>query len=345
MELWYTYDVIEGEKGDRMKDFNGKVAFITGGASGVGFGQAQIFSEAGCKVVIADVRDDHLEEALSYFKNKDAAVHGIKLDVTDRAAFEAAALETERAFGEPPGLLLLTAGVNAFGPAEAATYEDFDWVVGVCLGGVINGLVTFVPRMIKAGKGGHIGVTSSFGAFAVAPFIAPYAAAKAGVNAMMESYYRSLIPYGIGVSALCPANVNSNIYESGKTRPAELQNSGFNMSDETVTFLKSVHATGIEPRKLAEIFKEAIENEQFLVIPYPRPDVILRDVLERQIDYCTPEGMKRVDETIRAFDEKHRAAIEGETDENPYENAYDGFGKASEGVDWVAEEKKLRKHD
>ncbi|MDR3363745.1 MAG: SDR family NAD(P)-dependent oxidoreductase [Clostridiales Family XIII bacterium] len=324
-----------------MHEFKDKVAFITGGASGVGFGQAQIFSEAGCKVVIADIRGDHLEEALSHFKNTGAQVHGIKLDVTDREAFENAALETTRVFGAPPELLLLTAGVNAFGPAEAATYEDFDWVVGVCLGGAINGLVTFVPRMVKAGNGGHIGVTSSFGALSVAPIIAPYAAAKGGVNAMMESYLLSLEPYGIGVSVLCPANVNSNIFESGKTRPEKLRNTGFNMTGETEAFLKSVHATGIEPRELARIFKEAIENDVFLVVPYANPDAIVHDVLARMADYTTPEGMKRVPETIRLFNEKHRAAIEGETGEDPYQNAYPGFGKAREGVGWVADEKKL----
>jgi NAD(P)-dependent dehydrogenase (short-subunit alcohol dehydrogenase family) len=324
-----------------MKDFIGKVAFITGGASGVGFGQAQIFSEAGCKVVIADIREDHLAEALAYFKGKDAAVHGIQLDVTDRKAFESAADETERVFGSPPELLVLTAGVNAFGPAEAATYEDYDWVMGICFGGVLNGLVTFVPRMIKAGKGGYLCATSSWGAFSGGPITAPYAAAKAAVNNLMESYFLSLKPYGIGVSVICPANVKSNIYDSGKIRPANLQNTGFNMSEGTVAFLRDVATTGTEPRELAEILKTAVENEQFLVIPYPNPEVILKDQLQRYIDYCTPEGMKRVDDTIRSFDEKHRAAIEGSSGDNPYEKPYEGFGKASPGVDWVSAEKKF----
>ena len=145
-----------------MKDFAGKIAFITGGASGAGLGQAQIFSEAGMKVVIADVRQDHLDDAMAYFEKTDAQVHAIKLDVTDRAGYAAAADETERVFGSTPDLLILTAGVNAFGPVEASTYEDFDWLMGINLGGVINGLVTFVPRMIKAGKGGYIACTVSY---------------------------------------------------------------------------------------------------------------------------------------------------------------------------------------
>ena len=96
----------------------------------------------------------------AYFKEKGAPVHAIKLDVTDREGFAAAADEVERVFGSTPDLLVLTAGVNVFGPAEASTYDDYDWVVGVCFGGVVNGLVTFVPRMIKAGKGGHIAPAS-----------------------------------------------------------------------------------------------------------------------------------------------------------------------------------------
>ena len=148
-----------------MKDFAGKVAFITGGASGAGLGQAKVFSEAGCKIAIADIRQDHLDEAKAYFKEKKVDVHTIKLDITDRKAYAAAADEVEKVFGGPPQLLFNTAGVNTFGPAEASTYEDFDWVMGVCLGGVINGMITFVPRMIKSGRPGYIATTSSLGGF------------------------------------------------------------------------------------------------------------------------------------------------------------------------------------
>src|SRR5690554_396561 len=123
-----------------MKDFAGKVAFITGGASGAGLGQAKVFSEAGCKIVIADIRQDHIDQGMAYFKEKKAAVHAIKLDITDKKAYQEAADEVEKVFGEPPQLLFNTAGANAFGPAEASTYEDFEWVIGVNLFGVINGL-------------------------------------------------------------------------------------------------------------------------------------------------------------------------------------------------------------
>ncbi len=96
-------------------------------------------------------------------------MHPILLDVTDRAAYIAAADEVERVYGTPPQLLLQSAGVNAFGPAEASTYEDYDWIVGVNLGGIINGMVTFVPRMIKAGLGGHIVTIASLGGLGAGP--------------------------------------------------------------------------------------------------------------------------------------------------------------------------------
>jgi len=330
-----------------MKDFTGKVAFITGGASGAGFGQAQIFSEAGMKVVIADVRQDHIDEAAAYFQEKGAPVHIIKLDVTDRAAFAAAADETERIFGAPPELLIMTAGVNAFGPVEASTYDDFDWVIGVNFGGVINGLITFVPRMIKAGKGGYIAATVSYGAFGAAPVVAPYSASKAAVLNLMESYFLALKPYGIGVSALCPANIKSHIYDAVlKTRPNNLKDTGYNVSEETQEFLSYAHQFGIEPRVLAEWLKKGIENEQFLILPYEHGARMIELDLRRFIDYASPEGMKRLDERMKQPPTKEQLALSLEKE--GYEMKPDaappmpdvGFGKARADLDWVAPDRR-----
>jgi NAD(P)-dependent dehydrogenase (short-subunit alcohol dehydrogenase family) len=276
-----------------MRDFAGKVAFITGGASGAGLGQAKLFSEAGCKVVIADIRQDRLNDALAYFKQKKAAVHAIRLDLTDRKAYAAAADEVERVFGEPPQLLFNTAGVNAFGPAEASTYEDYDWVMGVCLGGVVNGMVTFVPRMIKAGKPAHIVTVSSWGGFMGGATTAPYSAAKAAVVNLMESYLIALKPYGIGVTCLCPGGINSNIGESSYTRPKELENTGYNTNETTIAFMRKHYSYGMDPVDLAKILKKAIENDVFLALPFEDPEKMLRDNFERLVNYLTPEGMKR----------------------------------------------------
>ena len=280
-----------------MKDFAGKVAFITGGGSGAALGQAKVFSEAGCKVVIADIRQDHLDEAMSYFRKKNAAVHPIKLDITDRKAYAAAADETEKVFGTPE-LLFNTAGVNTFGPTEKATFDDWDWILDVNLNGVLNGMMTWVPRMIKAGKGGHIVTTSSLGGFSGSSGAAPYCAAKAAVNNMMESYRMSLEKYGIGVSVLCPANINSRIYDAIKTRPAKYPNSGFIETQETIDTLKNIHQHGMDPEDLARWVKKAIEANQLYIIPYPESKaglerhfkMIVDSVLPMEAD---PEGVKK----------------------------------------------------
>ena len=279
-----------------MKDFKGKVAFITGGASGAGFGQAKVFSGAGMKVVIADVRQDHIDKAMAYFKEKKAPVHAIKLDITDRKAYAKAADEVENVFGSPPQLLLNTAGVNAFGPAEASTYEDYDWILGVDLMGVINGLVTFVPRMIKAGKGGHIAAVSSMSGFMAAPTVAPYGAAKAALINLMEAYWMALKPYGIGVSCLCPAGIKTNIAEASYTRPEALAKSGYNTSEKTIEFMRHHYSFGIDPVELAEILKKGIEDEVLFVLPFPEPEKMMKQYGERMVNYCTKEGMKRQEE-------------------------------------------------
>jgi len=319
-----------------MKDFDGKILFITGGASGAGFGQAKVFSEAGCKIVIADIRQDHLDEAMEYFRDKKVEAHAIKLDITDRQAYAAAADEVEEVFGSPPQMLFNTAGVNAFGPAEASTFEDYDWVIGVCLGGVINGMVTFVPRMIKAGKSGYIATTSSMGGFMGGSTTAPYSAAKAAVNNLMESYYQALKPYGIGVSCLCPGGIRSNIAEASYTRPKHLENTGYNTNEKTIEYMRHHYSFGIDPVELANILKKGIENEQFFVIPVPDPEKMLRDIVERIVNYATPEGMKRQGELMKKRMEEMRKHMGG--DDGPMKGAAEsGWCKAREDLTWVKE--------
>jgi NAD(P)-dependent dehydrogenase (short-subunit alcohol dehydrogenase family) len=314
-----------------MRDFAGKVAFITGGASGAGLGQAKVFSEAGCRICIADIRQDHLDEAKTYFKDKKVDIHAIKLDITDRQAYAEAADEVEKVFGSPPQLLFNTAGVNAFGPAEASTFEDFDWVMGVCLGGVINGMVIFVPRMVKAGKGGHIATTASMGGLMGTSGCAPYSAAKAAVINLMESYYQALKPYGIGVSCLCPGGIKSNIGESSYTRPKHLANTGYNTNERTIAFMRHHYSFGIDPVELAHIFKKGIENDVLYVLPMPDPEPMMRGIVERMVNYTTPEGIKRQEEAMRQRMEemmKHPAPMMQGAAEA-------GWGRAREDLTWV----------
>ena len=319
-----------------MKDFKDKILFVTGGASGAGFGQAKVFSEAGCKVVIADVRQDALDQAIAYFREKGAPAHAIRLDITDRVAYAAAADEVEEVFGSPPQLLFNTAGVNTFGPPEASTYDDYDWVMGVCLGGVVNGMVTFVPRMIKAGKGGYVATTASMGGFFGGPFTAPYSAAKAAVINLMESYRLSLGRYGIGVSVLCPASINSNIHNATETRPAHLANTGYLVDDKAVDTLRTIYEAGMDPVDLAKWVKKGIEAEQLYIIPYPEEREALEKHFKEIVDSvlpleADPEGVRRRKEVMRSLME---AAVE-EAKKDPSKPVQIGFGRPRPELDWV----------
>ena len=267
-----------------MKDFKGKIAFITGGASGAGLGQAKVFAKAGMKVAIADVRRDALHNAVSEIVKfagcEVADVLPLCFDLTDRAAYTSVADSVEKIFGGPPHLLIQTAGVNSFGPIEASTFDDFDWVMGVCLDHVVNGLIIFVPRMIRAygGKDGipkeefHVATTSSMGAFMGGAGTGPYSAAKSAVNNLMYSYATALRPYGGGSTVLCPANINSNIGDAEKYRPEHLRNTGYHVSEGTMAHLRSIHAGGIDPVELAEYLKEGIETGRVIVMPFGPPE-------------------------------------------------------------------------
>jgi len=288
-----------------MNDLYGKVAFITGGGSGVALGQAKVFARQGMRVVIADIRADHLEAAMDYFHGTDARVHAIQLDVTDRKAFAAAADETESVFG-PVQLLFNTAGVSIFGPLEKSTYDDYDWQMGVNFGGVVNGIQTFVPRMIDYARGGHIVNTASVGAFLSAGPAGIYSASKFAVRGLSEALRSELAKYDIGVSVLCPANVNTNIAESVWTRPAKYGNSGYNFNDDVLDSLRRIYSAGKDPVELAEEVLKAVQENRLYIIPYPE----VRQALERHFaevlaalppEDSDPEGVAKREAAMKQY--------------------------------------------
>lgn len=213
-----------------MQNLPGKTAFVTGGASGIGLGIAKALLGAGMNVAIADIRDDHLASAQAELGSPDRVL-AIKLDVTDRAAFAAAADATEARFGKIH-ILCNNAGVAVVGPTELATFDDWDWVMGVNVGGTINGIVTMLPRMLAHGEGGHIVNTASMSALVPVGGTTIYSAGKAAVTAMMECMRPELESRGIICSAFCPGAVQSNIAEAGKTRPADLSDTGYAEADK-----------------------------------------------------------------------------------------------------------------
>lgn len=271
-----------------MDDLRGKVAFITGGGSGAGLGQAKVFARAGCKVAIADVRDDHLKAAEAELRELGATVHAVPLDVTDRAGFERAAQETEAVLG-PVQLLFNTAGVGAFGPLERATFDDYDWIMGVNFGGVVNGMQTFVPRMIAYGQGGHIVNTASMAAFHAGSLGGIYSASKFAVHGITLGMRDALAKYGIGVSLLCPANINSNIAESIKTRPAHLSKTSLLVDEVEIEAQRELYSQGMDPEELAGHVLAAIGRNDCYILPYPEARFSLEAAFRRVMEALPPE--------------------------------------------------------
>jgi NAD(P)-dependent dehydrogenase (short-subunit alcohol dehydrogenase family) len=184
-------------------DVKGKVAYITGGSSGIGLGIARVFHEAGMKVVLGYLDDQHIGDALKLFPPDDPRVHAIKHDVMDRDGWERTADEIEKKFG---GLQVLVnnAGVGLQAPASTGTYKDWEWGLGVNLWGPINGVHAYVP-----GSGAGI-----------------YTVAKIAAVGLMEELRHELRDTNIGTSAFIPGLTTTNIRQSESYRPASLKNDG-----------------------------------------------------------------------------------------------------------------------
>lgn len=271
-----------------MKDVEGKVAFITGGANGAGFGMARVFAKNGMKVVIADIRQDSLDKAMAHFENsKD--IHAIRLDVADREAFSRAADEAEKAFGNVH-VLCNNAGVNLFVPIEECTYNDWDWVMGVNFGGVVNGIQTFIPRMRKHGEGGHIVNTASMAAFLPSPQAGIYSASKFAVRGLSESLRFSLYHHNIGVSVFCPGLINSVIYESEKVRPKRLASpENTAKSQKTMDVLPELHKKGMDPEEVGEKVLAGIRRNALYIFSHPEFREELKEIFDEALDSLPDE--------------------------------------------------------
>jgi NAD(P)-dependent dehydrogenase (short-subunit alcohol dehydrogenase family) len=262
-----------------MKELKDRVAFITGGGSGIGFGIARCAAEAGMKVAIADVRADHLEQGLAKLRAAGADAHGMLVDVADAAAVERAAEETIQVFGKVH-LVCNNAGVSIFGPMDVATQEDWRWIMGVNVDGVINGIQAFMPRLKAHGEGGHIVNTASMAGLLVGPGMGLYSASKFAVIGLTTSLRFDLAPHGIGVSVLCPGFVRSNIHEAVKSRPKSLAATGYPVTEEEMKRLDGVLSVGMDPVEVgAHVIAGVRENRQYIF-----PHAEFRDELRAVAD-------------------------------------------------------------
>ncbi len=267
-----------------MKDVAGKVAFITGGASGMGLGMARVFSAAGMRIVIADVRQDHLDAAMRSFRGSKAGVHAIRMDVADRKAMAHAAVETEQVFGKVH-VLCNNAGVGIIGSLLEASYDDWDWAIGVNLGAVFNGIHEFVPRIRSHGEGGHVVTTASMGGLFAAGTAGIYNSSKYAVVCLMESLRPELAPHGIGVSAFCPGLVNTNIHEVERSRPAQYAHTGYTARAAELAaraeFLKTkILPAGMDPMEVGQRVLRGILRDDLYILTHPEYEPGLRERFE-----------------------------------------------------------------
>lgn len=271
-----------------MKDFAGRTAFITGGANGIGLGLARKLLAEDVKVIIADIRQESIDRALGSLDSPNLC--GVRLDVASREGFAQAADEAEARFG-PVSLLFNNAGINLFQTIDESTYDDWDWVLGVNLHGVINGVQTFVPRIKERGEGGHIVNTASMASFLAGPVPGIYNCAKFAVRGLSESLRYSLAPHGIGVSALCPGLVKSQIFASDDVRPDALGARGKPVDKAFNEQLAKVHEVGMEPDEVAEKTIDAIRANQFYIFTHPEFKDELREVFsEVMADFPSGEA-------------------------------------------------------
>jgi len=256
-----------------MQEFHGKVAVITGAASGIGRGLAERCVSEGMKVVLADIDEAHLAATETELKDRGATVLAVRTDVSKRSHVERLARRTLDAFGEVH-LLFNNAGVAAGGSPWDATWNDWEWVIGVNLWGVIYGVKVFTPLMLAQNTEGHIVNTSSVAGIVVGSGSAPYAVAKHGVVALSEHLYLSLQQRNspVKVSVLCPGLVRTNICDAEQHRPAELRNQPAEKSAEleaNMAAFKAVLESSTPPLEVADAVFDAIRKEQFYILPHP----------------------------------------------------------------------------
>ncbi|NJN51961.1 MAG: SDR family NAD(P)-dependent oxidoreductase [Gammaproteobacteria bacterium] len=259
-----------------MRDVVGKVAFVTGGASGLGLAMARSFSAAGMKVVIADVEDAALERVEAEFKKSNADVLALRVDVTDRGAMEQAARRAEAAF-EKVHVVCNNAGVAVGGALDAMSYQDWDWVMGVNVAGVINGVQTFVNRIKAHGEGGHFVNTASMAGHMAIPGLGVYNTTKYAVVGLSETMRADLAPHNIGVSVLCPGVVSTGIFDSGRNRPNDLKAETDTASmvltpdaDESRTErLQEILAAALDPAVVGDMVLAAIQADDPYIFTHP----------------------------------------------------------------------------
>lgn len=263
-----------------MKDFIGKTAFITGGASGIGLGMARALGREGMNVVLADIDRNAAQGAAEQLAGEQIKAVAVQVDVADRASVRAGALEAIAAFGKVH-LVCNNAGVaGATGILGQTGETDWDWIIDVNLKGVVYGVETIVPLIHSHGEGGHIVNTASLAGLLSGPGAEPYSATKFAVVAMSEGWAQQLQPMGIGLSVLCPGFVRTAIASSERTRQARYGPGVVGNALGGGSRIAEAVAAGVHPDIVGQRVVEAIRADDLYIFTDPR----FRDLVRRRFD-------------------------------------------------------------
>ncbi len=262
-----------------MLDVDGKTAFITGAASGIGRGMANALGEAGMRIMLADIDRESLTQAETELKQRGVEVASVVVDVTKEESVFAAADATIDVFGKVH-VLCNNAGVGAGGRFEELQQSDWDWVIGVNQLGVIYGIRAFLPRIRSHGEGGHIVTTSSMAGLVNSGVgWGPYNSTKYAVVGLSEVLYSELKGTNIGCSVLCPGGVRTNIGKAGRNRPADYGSS--ERKPVLTADGKEIDMTrGLDPDIVGQLVLEGIVEGQFYLFTDPR----MEPAVERRFD-------------------------------------------------------------
>jgi NAD(P)-dependent dehydrogenase (short-subunit alcohol dehydrogenase family) len=243
-----------------MKHLTGKVAFITGGASGIGLGMARAFLDEGMKVALADWSDEHIASAQEQLAGNNA-VHFVKTDVAERDSLRAAAEETLEVFGKIH-VLCNNAGVNGGGTAASESFDEWDRALAINLGGVVNGTKIIVPIIRRQGEGGHVVNTSSMAGVVPLPGLAAYSTAKYAVRGFSESLRMQLAKEGIGVSCLFPGATRTAIVPLPEDQPGTIDEAN---APQFLKDLWDAMRGAIDPYDTGSAVVSAIRENRFYI--------------------------------------------------------------------------------
>ena len=291
-----------------MREFTDRVAVITGAASGIGRGIAETFAGAGMKLVLADVEPRALARATEQLESAGAQVLGVETDVSKAEQVEALALKSLEAFGAVH-VVCNNAGVGVTEPGVAsweATLDDWNWVLAVNLMGVVHGIRTFIPIMLRQESEGHIVNTASMAGL-VAGGGPVYGVTKHAVVALSESLHNELAfrEARVKVSVLCPGWVNTSILNADRNRPVDLSEAATSSfpSAQVAMFrdiVRKALESGRDPRHVGDQVLDSIREERFYILTHPdwkyliehRVNNILQD---RSPTSLMPPGMEAVE--------------------------------------------------